>query len=183
MASKMLSRGLQPGPVILLDSYVAEEEDAPPTQEEVDRFLLAQLLQGSGPTEPGVKQSEARPEGIDAGGESREARLERLWDAARRGGGFPPDLDRRRVSLLTEVMGRHLEALYRYRPRPQGLEAWLLRASSPPPPGTPDHGDLWRRIARKGFQEVRVSGDHFSILRGDSAARIARELLERLSQS
>ncbi|MDY7093675.1 MAG: non-ribosomal peptide synthase/polyketide synthase [Acidobacteriota bacterium] len=175
MAAQLVRRGRQPGPVVLLDSRIAEEDEPVPTLEEVDRALLAHLLQSATSLPEGAGSA-----GLEEG--SREQRLERLLEAARQGGAFPPDVDRRRVALLTQAMGRHLEALYRYRPQPQELEAWLLRATAPPPPGTPDHGDLWRQIARKGFHEVQVSGDHFSILRGDSAVRIARELLERLAR-
>jgi thioesterase domain-containing protein len=75
-----------------------------------------------------------------------------------------------------EVTLAHLRAAARYRPRPCELPARLLLASETQADGHDEAERRWR--AALSYLAVRVvPGDHFSMLREEHAATLARALL------
>jgi thioesterase domain-containing protein len=103
--------------------------------------------------------------------------LERLAAAAREAGLLAPRSGTEVLERLFAVHQAHLDAFAAHRPgRWEG--GVVLLAAAHAPAGAGVDVDRWRR--RAGSVEVHeVPGDHFTILRGDSARCVA-EHLERI---
>jgi amino acid adenylation domain-containing protein len=164
MARRLGEAGVEVTGVVALDSHLPPPEAAP--QRDVAHTRERRL------------RAFARHLGLPAaavGGPPPT--LERLAAAAREAGLLAPRSGAEVLERLFTVYEAHLEAFAAHRPRRWEGHVVLLAAADGPA-GAGVDVDRWRR--RAGSVEVHaVPGDHFTILRGDSARCVA-EHLERV---
>jgi len=111
-------------------------------------------------------------------------------DEARRTGLVPPEMPEEFIRQLVHVGEANVRVLQSYRPTalsgavqfftPAAKEA-LAELSGRTPPSDDDLG--WSREIGQTVELHRLEGDHFSMMVGDSAKRIARELARHLSEA
>ncbi|HEX2092152.1 MAG TPA: alpha/beta fold hydrolase, partial [Longimicrobiaceae bacterium] len=115
---------------------------------------------------------------LPAGEGGEGAYLRRALEEVRAAGLVPAYVDAERIEQLYRVFRANLEALYAYRPQGYGGAVTLLRAAEHPPEGTPTAG--WERIVAGGVEVRRVPGSHFTLVRGENARALAREITQAL---
>ncbi len=131
---------------------------------EIARLLLIDSWYGDEAAEPG---GAAPPPGF----------LDNLRREA-----LPAGLEAAELARLSAVYERNSRALRGYRPRPRAVDALYYRAARTAEGSFPGLRPFDRWLAGHGGEvEVRaLPEDHFSIVAGEAAARIAREAGERL---
>jgi thioesterase domain-containing protein/acyl carrier protein len=121
----------------------------------------------------------------DLAGLDPDTILARLLAAGREAGVLPPGVEPRDLRRLFEQYGANRRAVADYRPYPFAGEAVLFRAAERAA-GMPEGEDEtlgWGGLITGGVRVYDVPGDHYSMLRGEGAARLAELLLDRLEDA
>jgi thioesterase domain-containing protein len=95
---------------------------------------------------------------------------------------LPPELDEAELRRRWRIFDAHGEAFEVYRPDPAagfGGGALLVEASDKLP-GRPDLAAQWHGVMEGRLRVEKAPGDHWSLLRGDGADRVAALLRRHL---
>ncbi|MGE5831235.1 MAG: alpha/beta fold hydrolase, partial [Micromonosporaceae bacterium] len=163
MAQQLVSAGDRVGLLVLIETPTPDLiEDLPD-----DAAALAQLLDGVLTVD--LAELRAMP---------AEHRFGHVFAEAQRAHVVPPGLDADRAQRLFQVYTTHVDAARRYRPRPYGDRACVLRAAE----GRLGPGDGgWRGLLTGSWELIEVPGNHDTIVFPPNVQRLAEVLRAQLA--
>jgi thioesterase domain-containing protein/acyl carrier protein len=164
MAQRLAAMGQEVALLVLIDSYAPTEAGEADLVDTALVTALARDLVGLFGRDYQVPV--ARLAEMEA-----EARLDFILDWAKDARVIPPDMTRAQLHRLLTVFEKNLEGLFHYVPGRYDGPLILFSASE----GDSEDPALgWAEFAR--CRTIQLTGDHYSILKGESARQIAAEL-------
>jgi thioesterase domain-containing protein len=163
MARQAAGGGMHPVPVVMVDSaFVPPAEQGQPTGPVLRRWFARDLARLAGvPSERiPVSYSDGQPPAGPAVADTLEELIARTGAET---GFTAAELERRYLIFRANAL-----ALEAYTPEPYDGPVTLIRAER-----SPDATASWQQFVRHPVRTHIVPGDHYTLLAGDSAARVA----------
>ena len=162
VARQASAAGDPPGTLYLLDPPVLEKisRDDEPDEEMVGLFVLTLIADFSGGKPLDLEELRTK---FDPRESSLEAQLRRAIEL----GLLPATVDPAKHAQSFEIFRRNMRAARMYRPRKYPGKTIVVLAEA-------SQSEVWPGLVPTDTRVVRVPGNHFTMMRGSNAAKIAK---------